>query len=278
MKWGLSTGAGTHRRKVPNCHWIVRCQVWRIGCCFHVPDHFPYAQTAIAVSLPPMNLNENLSRWTLGKMQNPVRGFLHGAAAVASIIGTIFLMTRATTWPARLAVVVFGFGLLGLFATSSLYHSVPWRQVWKTRMQRLDHSMIFVLIAASYTPIAVLVLSGEWRWIALAVTWGIAIIGIVDRSVASMERHIFSFSLMVILGWLSLPILFPLARRAGIAAVVLMATGGILYTVGMVFKVTRWPKLWPRVFSAHEVFHVFVVAASAIHWTATYRYVLTAGT
>ena len=79
---------------------------------------------------------------------------------------------------------------------------------------------------------------------------------------------------MLILGWLSIPIMFPLASRAGTGAVVLMAIGGVLYTVGMVLKVTRWPRLWPRVFSAHEVFHVLVVAASAVHWTATYRYVL----
>jgi hemolysin III len=223
-----------------------------------------------------MNLHENLSRWTLGKMQNPVRGFLHGGAAIASIVGTVFLMMRAPTWPARFAVVVFGLGLLGLFTTSSLYHSIPWRDVWKTRMQRLDHSMIFVLIAASYTPVGVLIIEGPWRWIAMVVAWGIALVGILHRSFSSMDRHVFSFTLMVILGWLSLPIMFPLWQRAGAAAVVLMAIGGILYTVGMLFKVTHWPRLWPRVFSAHELFHVLVVAASAVHWTATYRYVLTA--
>ncbi|MDJ0923103.1 MAG: hemolysin III family protein [Acidimicrobiia bacterium] len=223
-----------------------------------------------------MNLGDNLSRWTLGRMQNPVRGFLHGAAALASIVGTVFLMTRADNWPARFAVVVFGLGLLGLFVTSSLYHSIPWHQVWKVRMQRLDHSMIFVLIAATYTPIGVLILDGWWRWVAMVVAWGIAALGIMQRIFSTMDRHKFSFSLMVILGWLSLPIMFPLASRAGFAAVVMMAIGGILYTVGMLFKVTRWPRLWPRVFSAHELFHVFVVAASAFHWTATYRYVLTA--
>ena len=81
-----------------------------------------------------MNVGENLNRWTLGKMQNPVRGLLHGTAAIASVIGTVFLMMRADSWPARFAVVIFGLGLLGLFTTSSLYHSVPWRQVWKVRM------------------------------------------------------------------------------------------------------------------------------------------------
>lgn len=223
-----------------------------------------------------MDFSENFSRWTLGKMQNPVRGFLHGAAAVASIVGTVVLMMRAESWPARFAVIVFGLGLVGLFTTSSLYHSIPWRQVWKVRMQRLDHSMIFVLIAASFTPIGVLILEGPWRWVAMVVAWGIALAGIVQRTFASMDRHVFSFTLMVVLGWLTVPIMVPLASRAGTGAVVLMAIGGLLYTVGMVFKVTKWPKLWPRVFSAHELFHVFVVAASAVHWTATYRYVLTA--
>jgi hemolysin III len=217
-----------------------------------------------------------MSRWTLGKMQNPVRGFLHGGAAVASMVGTAVLMMRADRWPARFAVVVFGLGLIGLFTTSSLYHSIPWRQVWKVRMQRLDHAMIFVLIAASFTPIGVLILEGPWRWVAMVVAWGVAVVGILQRMFASMDRHVFSFALMVILGWLTVPIMVPLASRAGTGAVVLMAIGGLLYTVGMVFKVTRWPRLWPRVFSAHELFHVFVVAASAFHWTATYQYVLTA--
>jgi hemolysin III len=223
-----------------------------------------------------MNLNENLRRWTLGRMQNPVRGFLHGTAAVVSLVGMVFLISRANGWPARIGSLVFGLGLIALFTTSSLYHSVPWREAWKLRMQRLDHSMIFVLIAATYTPIAIIILSGPWRWLALAMAWGIALVGIFNRLFSSMEKHVFSFTLMVILGWLSVPIMFPLASRAGTAAVVMMAIGGLLYTVGMVFKVTRWPRLWPRVFSAHELFHVFVVAASAVHWTATYRYVLSA--
>jgi hemolysin III len=224
-----------------------------------------------------MHLNENLDnlkRWTLGKMQNPVRGFLHGTAAVVSLVGTGFLVARAKGTTALIAAVIFGLGLLSLYTTSSLYHSIPWRGIWKRRMQRLDHSMIFVLIAATYTPIVLLVLGGWWRWITLVLAWGLALLGIIQRMVGSMDRHRFAFSLMLILGWLSIPIMFPLESRAGAVAVILLAVGGCLYTVGMVFKVTHWPRLWPRVFSAHELFHVFVVAASVLHWTATYRYVL----
>ncbi len=209
-------------------------------------------------------------------MQNPVRGFLHGGAAVASIVGTAFLLVRASDTWARLAVAVFGLGLLGLYTTSSLYHSVPWGERWKTRMQRLDHSMIFVLIAASYTPIGLLILDGSTQWVAMMAVWSLAAIGILHRIFSSMERHVFSFSLMAIMGWMSLPIMAPLSERAGSGAVGMMALGGVLYTVGMLFKVTRWPKLWPRVFSSHELFHVLVVTASVFHWTATYRFVLPA--
>jgi len=221
-----------------------------------------------------MSVNQNLKRWTLGKMQNPIRGFLDGTAALVSVIGTVLLMARATSGKAMIAAAVFGLGLLGLYTTSSLYHSVPWRHAWKRRMQRLDHSMIFVLIAATYTPIVLVILDGAWQWIALTMCWGIAATGIIHRLFGPMDRHVLSFSLMLALGWLAVPIMFPLERRAGAAAVMLIAIGGALYTVGMVFKVTRWPRLWPRVFSAHELFHVLVVAASALHWTATYRYVL----
>ncbi len=221
-----------------------------------------------------MDFHDNLKRWTLGRMQNPVRGFVHGGAAIVSLVGMLFLIVRATTAQGRIGAIVFGFGLIGLYTTSSLYHSIPWRQDWKRRMQRLDHAMIFVLIAASYTPIVLLILDGWWRWLALTMAWGIALVGVINRMLASMERHKFSFSLMLVLGWLSIPIMFPLAERAGSGAVLLMAVGGLLYTVGMVFKVTRWPRLWPRVFSAHELFHVLVVAASVFHWTATYRDVL----
>lgn len=221
--------------------------------------------------MPP---NESFKRWTLGRMQNPVRGLLDATAAVLSIVGTVVLVSRADNGKALIASTIFGCALLGLYTTSSLYHSVPWRQAWKRRMQRLDHAMIFVLIAATYTPMVLLILDGWWQWAALSTAWGIALIGVLERMVGSMDRHVLSFTLMLVQGWLAVPIMFPLASRAGTGAVVLIAIGGGLYTVGMVFKVTRWPRLWPRVFSAHELFHVFVIAASALHWTATYRYVL----
>ena len=213
------------------------------------------------------------ARLKLGKMQHPVRGFLHGSAAVAALIGGIALVFHVPTVGGKIAAAVFGLGMVALYTTSSLYHSVPWRELWHGRMQRLDHSMIFVLIAGTYTPIAWIALEGGLRVATLAVVWGIAAVGIGQQVFFHRANSSFAIALMTTMGWLSLFIMIPLARRAGFVAVALLALGGILYTVGMVFLVTNRPKLWPRVFSYHELFHVMVVAATSMHFVVTWRYV-----
>lgn len=215
----------------------------------------------------------NLNPLTLGRMQNPVRGFLHGTAAVAAVVGTVVLFLRASSWLGRAALVVFGLGLAALFTTSALYHSIPWRRVWKVRMQRLDHSMIFVLIAASYTPFAVTIVGGRLGWWTLAIGWSIALSGIGMNVFFPTHNRKLGIALMTTFGWLSLPIMIPIGRTIGIAPVLLLAAGGVLYTVGMVFLAIERPRLWPRVFSYHEAFHLLVVIASGLHFTAVYRYV-----
>ncbi len=206
-------------------------------------------------------------------MQNPVRGFLHGSAALVAVVGTIFLVVKTMSLPGRVAMIVYGLGLLGLYTTSSLYHAVPWRESWKLRMRRLDHAMIFVLIAATFTPIGAIVLDGWIRVLSLSIAWGTALIGFTHHMFVRNQRFHLSIGMMVTLGWLSVPLMFPLARRAGVALVILVALGGIIYTVGMVIVVTQRPRLWPRVFSSHELFHVFVVTASALHFAAILRFV-----
>ena len=212
-------------------------------------------------------------RFTLGRMQNPVRGVMNALAAVAAAVGTALLAWRAQTLPARSALLVFGLGLIVLFTTSSLYHSIAWHEVWRRRMQQLDHSMIFVLIASSYTPIAVIILSGWQRWTTVGVVWGVALTGIGLVMALPRSRHGISIALMIALGWISLPLMIPVAAQAGVMTVALLAGGGLLYTIGMVVLVTGRPVLWPRVFSHHELFHVFVIAAATLHFAANFRYV-----
>jgi hemolysin III len=205
-------------------------------------------------------------------MQNPVRGVLHGSAAAASLVGAVVLWRRGV--PAhQVALLVFALGLVGLYTVSSLYHSVPWAAVWKARMQRVDHSMIYVLIAATYTPITWVVLDGWLRVAVLCMAWGIALGGILQKIFLPQIGESFAIAMTTIQGWLALPLFFPLAERLPAPALLLMGLGGALYTVGMVFLVTERPRLWPRVFSYHEAFHVCVVAGSAAHYAMMFAYV-----
>ncbi len=207
-------------------------------------------------------------------MQNPIRGLLHGSAAFAGIVGALFLTIRAPTWPSRAAVFIFGIAIVALYTTSSLYHSVPWSGVWNKRMQRLDHSMIYVLIAGTYTPVIVIALDAPLRWIALGVAWGIAAFGVGQKAFLPDASKSLSIALSTTMGWLGIFIMWPVIERLGWPSLLLAGAGGILYTVGMVFVVTNRPRLWPRVFSYHELFHVFVVSATSLHFLMIWRYVV----
>ncbi|MFH1103319.1 MAG: hemolysin III family protein [Actinomycetota bacterium] len=217
-------------------------------------------------------------RIRLGRMTHPVRGFLDGSAAMVSLIGAVLLLTlsQGGTWR-RLSLFIFGLSLVAMFTTSTLYHSIPWGTVWKKRMQRLDHAMIHVLVAGTFTPIAAIVLDGWVRWATLSVQWGIVASGALHKVLTKEPRHWISVALSTTQGWLALFLLWPLADRLPWTALMMIGLGGVLYTVGMVFLVTGRPRLWPRVFSYHEAFHVLVIAAAAIHfsaisaWVATYR-------
>jgi hemolysin III len=219
-------------------------------------------------------MHDHRDRLTLGRMQNPVRGFLHGGAAVVSILGAALLWDRAHgNLPHQIALLVFGLSLIALYTASSLYHALPWGAVWKARMQRLDHAMIYVLVAGTYTPVAIIVLYGRLRWLALGVVWGVAAVGIVQKIWWPGIRAWFSISLQTIQGWFGVLLAIPLARRMPDAALALGVFGGVLYTVGMVVFVIERPRLWPRVFSYHEVFHVLVVGGSASHYAMIFGYV-----
>jgi hemolysin III len=213
-------------------------------------------------------------RATLGRMQNPVRGLLHGASALLSIVGAAALWIRADGGSTqRGALLVFGLSLVCLFSVSSLYHSVPWGRVWKGRMQRIDHAMIYWLIAGTFTPMAVIVLDGWLRLATLGAVWSIAAVGTAQKLWWPQLSDRYSVALQVAQGWLAVPLLAPLAEQLGWFAVELLLLGGLLYMLGMFAFVTQRPRLWPSVFSYHEVFHVLVVGGSASHYTMTFVYI-----
>lgn len=219
----------------------------------------------------------DMHRWTLGRMQNPFRCLLHAAAAAAAVVGTVVLAWRAPNAGIRVGAIVFGLAMIALYTTSSLYHGVPWSEPWKRRMQRIDHSMILVLIAGTYTPITIVALDGWLQWLVLGVAWGTVLVGAIQHAFFPREKQTFSMALGVTMGWLGLLIGFKFVDELGWTAAMLGLLGGAVYTVGMVLMVKNLPRLWPRVFSYHEVFHIMVVAATSIHFVMVSRYVVPLG-
>jgi len=218
---------------------------------------------------------EPSERVRLGKMTNPVRGFLHGTAALLSVIGATLLTVLADggAWN-RVSLLVFGVSLVSLYTVSSLYHSIPWGPVWKSRMRRLDHTMIYVLVAGTFTPIAWIALDGRLRWATLGTQWGIVAFGAIQKAFFPAWSRSLSVALQTTQGWLGVLLLWPLARALPWTALLMIGLGGLFYTVGMVFLVTNRPRLWPAVFSYHEVFHILVVAGSSLHFAVVARYLV----
>lgn len=211
-------------------------------------------------------------------MTNPVRGLLHGSAAVVSVAGMTVLIVRSAPDAARVAsMVVFGVSLVGLYSASALYHSVPWRANWKKRMQRVDHSMIFVLVAGTYTPIAVNVLDGAWRTVTLSVVWGVAAIGIAQKIAFPRVPDWVSIALQTMMGWFAIVPFLELVDALSNGAIALMIAGGLSYTIGLILLAHERPQLFPRVFSHHEVFHILVVLGSLFHFLMILWYVVPHG-
>lgn len=214
---------------------------------------------------------------TLGRMRHPFRGFLNGAAAVAAIAGlAALLMMNPGGASLTVALAVYAASLVAMFTVSCLYHSVPWSDRWKHRMRRLDHAAIFLVVAGTYTPIAVVALDPVWRTASLVAVWLAAVVGIVLKFVEREIRLGPSVTIQSIMGWAGVIPMFHVAESLGGDIMWLLGAAGALYTVGMVFLLTERPRLFPRVFSHHELFHVMVVAASAINFAAIVNFVLPA--
>ncbi len=207
-------------------------------------------------------------------MQNPVRGFLHGSGALVSIAGLVWLLMNSAGGISRkVALTIFGLSLVTLYTTSTLYHTIPWRDIWKRRMQAFDQSAIFVLVAGTYTPFAVVVFPTGLMVLTLALVWGIALAGIVQLHFLPRPTTGLAIGLITTLGWLGVLFAYPIAQYLPWTALALILAGGLCYTVGLVFLLTGRPRLWPRVFSYHEAFHVLVIAGSLFHYAAVTKYV-----
>jgi len=197
-----------------------------------------------------------------------LRGLLHAHAAWVAGAASVVLVALAPTSGARVAAVIYGSGLIALFSASALYHRWRGDPRWKPWLRRLDHSTIFVFIAASYTPVGLLVLDGTMQTVVLVSVWTGAAAG-VTLSLAWITAPRWAVAgCYLALGWVAVIALPELWQRIGPAPFVLLAVGGGLYSLGAAVYAIRKPNLWPRTFGFHEVFHTLVIAAALVHFIA----------
>jgi hemolysin III len=177
------------------------------------------------------------------------------------------LVTAAEGSRARIAVAAYAISLVALFAVSAAYHRVSWRSVVARRwMRRLDHSMIFVLIAATYTPFAVVALRGSVGLAILVAAWAGALSGVVVKLVWISAPRWLVVAAYVALGWIAVAVIPQLVVAIGAVGLALLALGGLLYTAGGVVYAVRRPDPAPGVFGYHEVFHAMVIAAALVQY------------
>jgi len=205
-----------------------------------------------------------------------LRGVVHQWSFFVALVAGVVLVMTAPPGRATAAAAVYAVALAGLLGTSALYHRISWRPAVRARWRRIDHSMIFVLIAGTYTPFAALVLSGSTQTVVLAGVWGGAAAGIVFSLVWVSAPKWLAAAVYVALGWFSLVAFSQIIDRAGIGALALLLGGGVLYTAGALVYARRRPDPSPAVFGYHEVFHVLVVAAAVAHFVAVAAFALPA--
>ncbi|MFE7844426.1 hemolysin III family protein [Microbacterium sp. NPDC057407] len=195
------------------------------------------------------------------------RGWIHAGTFPVAIAAGIVLIALAQGGAAKWACAVFMATSLLLFGNSALYHRFNWGPTTKAVLKRIDHANILLLIAGTYTPVAVLALPPEQGLILLVVVWSGALLGIVFRVFWIHAPRWLYVALYLALGWAAVMYL-PDLLRASVAMMVLIAVGGILYTVGAVIYALKRPNPWPGHFGFHEIFHVCTVLAFLCHWTA----------
>jgi len=212
------------------------------------------------------------------KVKPKLRGVVHGYSFPVSLIAGGLLVYFASGGRERLALAIYAASLSALLGTSALYHRVNWRRpgtrIW---MRRLDHSMIFLLIAGTVTPFALLVVPGSLGTALLIAVWAGALAGIFVELIWTGSPKWVSVAVYLGVGWIG-ALAFPsIVSNAGIGAGALIAVGGILYTIGAVVYARQRPDPRPTVFGYHEIFHVLVVAAAIAHFSAVAIYAGPAG-
>ena len=208
-------------------------------------------------------------------MKEPVNTWTHFVTFIAAIVGLVYLiiLTRGNASKV-VTMTVYGVSAILLYGASSLYHwirTVPRKELI---LRRLDHIAIYLLIAGSYTPVFFYGLEGAWKWAMLVTVWVLAVAGMALKVWFIHAPRFITSAFYVMLGWIALVPFLQLINNLPVGAVVLMMAGGAAYTLGAVIYATKWFDFLPNRFGFHEVFHLFVVAGTVIHFVMMVLYIV----
>ncbi|HVO65686.1 MAG TPA: hemolysin III family protein [Syntrophales bacterium] len=203
-------------------------------------------------------------------------GLTHFIGAILAVAGLVILICKSVN-PVKpwhiVSFSVFGTGMILLYTASTLYHWLPLSENGIRNLRKLDHIMIFILIAATYTPVCLIPLRGPWGWSLFGSVWALAVIGMFLKLFWIQAPRWFSTTIYVIMGWLAVVGVWPLIKALHMGGFIWVLLGGLFYTVGAVIYAVKMPNPWPNVFGFHEIFHVFVIMGSVSHFWVMYGYV-----
>ena len=211
-------------------------------------------------------------------VREPINAYTHLFGAVLSIIGTILLLIyggkgSSLTPAAIISIIIFGLSLTALYTSSGIYHAIKANDATLLRLKKLDHSMIFLLIAGSYTPFCLLTLTGLWQLTILILVWSLAIIGILLKIFWIYMPRWVSTGFYIGMGWVAILALSPLSKALSMGGIIWLTLGGIMYTIGGIIYGIKKPNISTK-FGFHELFHIFVLLGSACHYWCVFNYVL----
>lgn len=217
------------------------------------------------------------------KIKDPFSGFTHLAGAIASIVGLVFLILQATKYSNQMALDVvsfsiFGAGLILLYTFSSLYHLLTLGEKATTILRKLDHIMIYTLIASSYTPICLGPLLGPWGWSIFGIVWGLTLVGTILTAVWLDAPRWLTTGIYLAMGWVVIVAIYPMItifnQLGQVQSLWWLLAGGLFYTIGAIIYGLKWPPLKNTYFGFHEIFHIFVLLGSLSHYWFVIHYIL----
>ncbi len=209
-------------------------------------------------------------------IRDPMNGLTHFIGFCLAIVGLRMLIDISINPINVMHVVtfsVFGVGMILLYLASTLYHWLPLSEKGTRFLRKIDHSMIFIYIAATYTPICLVGLKGVWGWSIFGCVWAMALGGIITKFFWLDAPRWLSTGFYLAMGWAAIVGIWPLIEALQVGALLWLLAGGIFYSIGAVIYAVKRPDPWPGFLGFHEIFHLFVMAGSFCHFWAIYEYI-----